>query len=136
MTTPHEILNPARLAPPRGFSHALVAAPGRMVFLGGQTAHDAGGSLRGRGVVEQFDAAAGNVVIALEAAGAGPEHLVSLQIFVTDADEYRAELGELGRVYRARFGEHYPATSLFEVKGLFDPAAKVELVGTAVVPLS
>ena len=136
MSTPHEILNPDALAPPRGFSHALIASPGRMIFLGGQTAHDAHGALRGASVVEQFDGAAANVVTALQAAGAGPEHLVSMQIFVTDADEYRSELAGLGRVYRGRFGKHYPATALFEVKGLFDPDAKVELVCTAVVPLA
>lgn len=135
MSTPHEIMNPEGLAPPRGFSHTLIAAPGTMIFLGGQTAHDADGSLRGSSVAEQFDAAASNVVTALQAAGAGPEHLVSLQIFVTDADEYRSALAELGRIYRSRFGDHYPATALFEVKGLFDPGAKVELVCTAVVPL-
>ena len=32
------------------------------------------------------------------------------------------------------FGRHYVATALFEVAGLFDPQALVELVGTAVIP--
>jgi enamine deaminase RidA (YjgF/YER057c/UK114 family) len=84
--------------------------------------------------VEQFDRAAANVVVALQAAGAAPEHLVSIQIFVTHLDEYRASLDELSSVYRRHFGKHYPAVSLFEVTGLFDPAAKVELVCIAVVP--
>jgi hypothetical protein len=47
---------------------------------------------------------------------------------------YRAALAELGAAYRRHLGRHYVATALFEVAGLFDPAAKVELVGTAVVP--
>ena len=51
-----------------------------------------------------------------------------------DSDAYRAALGELGAVYRRHLGRHYVATALFEVAGLFDPAAKVELVGIAVVP--
>jgi enamine deaminase RidA (YjgF/YER057c/UK114 family) len=133
VTSPHEIVNPDSLAPPKGFSHAVVAGAGRTVWLGGQTAHDSSGTLQGDNVVEQFDAAASNVVVALTAAGARVEHLVSVQIFVTDADEYRSSLSELGRIYRKHFGSHYPATSLFEIKGLFDPAAKVELVCTAVV---
>ena len=134
MTTPHEILNPPTLAEPVGFSHAVVAAPGRTIYLGGQAAHDATGAIAGESIVEQFGQAATNVLAALEAAGAGAEHLVSMQIFVTDAAEYRSGLRELAVVYRKHFGRHYPAISLFEVTGLFDPAAKVELVCIAVVP--
>ncbi len=134
MTTPHEIVNPDALPPAIGFSHAVVAAPGRTVHLGGQTGHDRSGSLPGDTVSEQFDRAAANVVQALAAAGAAPEHLVSLQIYVTDLEAYRAELKELGTAYRRHFGRHYPAIALFGVAGLFDPDAKVELVATAVVP--
>jgi hypothetical protein len=59
---------------------------------------------------------------------------VSLHIYTTEVDIYRATRGELGAVYRRHLGRHYVATALFEVAGLFDPAAKVELVGVAVVP--
>ena len=134
MTGPHRIVNPAGLAPPSGFAHAVVAAPGRTVYLGGQAAQAPDGSIAGRGVVEQFEVAAGNLVTALVAAGGRPEHLVSMQIFVTSAAAWRAALGELGAAWRRHLGRHYPAVSLFEVAGLFDPAAEVELVATAVVP--
>ncbi|MEX2421257.1 MAG: RidA family protein, partial [Actinomycetota bacterium] len=85
-------------------------------------------------IAEQFDRAAANVVTALAATGARPEDLVSLQIFVTDAEEYRSSLEPIGRIWRERLGRRYPAMALFEVAGLFDPAAKVELVGIAVIP--
>ncbi len=134
MSTPHEILNPPSLVAPTGFAHAVVAAPGRTVYLGGQTAHDAEGNLIGRTIAEQFAQAGANVVTALEGAGARPEHLVSIQIFVTDAAAYRSELAELAAAYQKNFGRHYPAIALFEVAGLFDPAALVELVCIAVVP--
>ena len=133
MTTPHEILNPAALPAPRGFSHAVAASGGRTLYLGGQAAHDADGRITGESVAEQFDRAAGNVVTVLEAAGGRPEDLTSMMIYVTDAAEYRASLKALGEVYRRRFGNHYPAIALFEVAGLFDPDAKVELVCTAVL---
>jgi enamine deaminase RidA (YjgF/YER057c/UK114 family) len=128
------VLNPQSLAPPSGFAHAVVAAPGRLVFLGGQTSHDREGVCRGETLVEQFDLALRNVVEALRAAGARPEHLVSVQIFVTDVDAYRASLPELGERYRQRLGRHYPAIALFEVTALFDRAALVELICVAVVP--
>lgn len=134
MTTPHEILNPQEMASPVGFSHAVVAAPGRTIYLGGQAAHDGDGKLVEGKIVAQFEQAAKNVVSALGAAGAQPEHLVSMQIYVTDAAAYRESLKELGEVYREHFGDHYPAIALFEVRQLFDPAALVELVCIAVVP--
>jgi enamine deaminase RidA (YjgF/YER057c/UK114 family) len=125
--TAHRLVNPETLPPAVGFSHAVVAAPGRTVYLGGQIGE-------GDTVAEQYERAAANVVEALRAADAQPEHLVSLTIFVTDVRAYRATLKELAAAHLAHFGRHYPATALFEVKGLFDPAAKVELVGIAVVP--
>jgi len=130
----HEIRNPEELAPARGFSHAVIAASGRTVYLGGQTAHGPDGTLHGSTIAEQFDRAAANVVTALAAAGARPEDLVSLQIFVTDVEEYRSSVKPIGRIWRERLGRRYPAMALFEVAGLFDPAAKVELVGVAVIP--
>ena len=129
----HEIRNPEDLSPARGFSHAVIAAPGWTVYLGGQTAHGPDGTLHGSTIAEQFDRAAANVVTALAAAGASPDDLVSLQIFVTDAEEYRSSLEPIGRIWRQRLGRHYPAMALFEVAGLFDPAAKVELVAIAVI---
>lgn len=132
--TPHRIVNPDTLAAPKGFAHAVVPAPGRTVYLAGQAAHDRNGVVRGRTVVEQVDQAAANVVAALDAAGGRPEHLVSMQLLVTDAAEYRASLRELAGVWRRHFGGHYPAMALLEVSGLFDPAARVEIQAVAVVP--
>lgn len=130
----HRVVTADGLAPPSGFAHAVVPAAGTTVYLGGQTAQGADGEIVGDTLVEQFDVAAGNVVEALAAAGGRPEHLVSLLIYVTDVGQYRASLGELGPVYRTHFGRHYPAIALLGVAELFDPAAQVELVGTAVVP--
>jgi enamine deaminase RidA (YjgF/YER057c/UK114 family) len=132
--TEHEIVTPPELMEPAGFSHAIVAAPGRTVYVAGQTAHGKDGSLSGSTLVDQFDAAAGNVVTALRAAGAAPDHLVSMTMYVTDVAEYRASLRELLPVWRKHFGRYYPAAALIGVTELVDPAAKVELVCTAVIP--
>ena len=134
MTGPHRIVTAEGLAPPVGFAHAVVAAPGRTVYLGGQAAQRPDGSIAGATLAEQFDLAAGNLARALGAAGGRPEHLVWLQILTTSAAEYRANLAEIGAAYRRHLGRHYVATALVEVAGLFDPAARVELMGIAVVP--
>ena len=123
----HRIVNPPELAAPVGFSHAVVAAPGRTVYLGGEIG-------AGATIVEQFDAAASNLVTALRAAGGQPDDLVSLVVYATDVDEYRASLEELGAVWRRHFGRRYPALALVGVSALFDPAARVELTGVAVIP--
>jgi enamine deaminase RidA (YjgF/YER057c/UK114 family) len=132
--SPHGIVNPAGLAPPAGFSHAVVAVPGRTVYLAGQIGAGADGRVAAAGLVEQFDLALGNLLTALAAAGGRPEQLVWLQIFVTDVAAYRGELRRLGEGWRRHLGLHYPATALLEVRGLFDPAALVELMGIAVIP--
>jgi enamine deaminase RidA (YjgF/YER057c/UK114 family) len=131
---PHEIVNAGELAPPVGFAHAVVAAPGRTVFLGGQIGADRHGEVRVDGLADQLDLALGNLVTALRAAGGRPEHLVWMQIFVTDVAAYRSQRRRLGEVWRRHLGRHYVATALLEVKGLFDPAARVEIMGIAVIP--
>lgn len=131
----HEIVTAPELAPPVGYAHAVAAAPGRLVHLGGQTALDARGEIRGEGLVEQLDVAAGNVVAALRAAGGEPPDIVSMQLFVTDVAAYRARLGELGAVWRRHFGRHYPASGLFGVTRLFDDEALIELMAVAVIPM-
>jgi enamine deaminase RidA (YjgF/YER057c/UK114 family) len=130
----HEIITSPDLPEPVGYAHAVLAAAGRTVHLGGQTAQAADGSIAGTTIVEQFDRAAQNLATALAAAGGEPDDLVSLQVFVTDLPAYRASMRELGRVWRAHFGRRYPAMAVLGVTGLFDPAALVELVGVAVIP--
>jgi enamine deaminase RidA (YjgF/YER057c/UK114 family) len=127
MKEEHRIVTPPDLEEPVGYAHAVVAAHGRTVYLGGQVG-------AGESVVDQFDAAAANLVTALRAAGGEPDHLVSVVVYATDLDEYRASLRELGEVWRRHFGRRYPAMALVGVSGLLDPDARVELQGVAVVP--
>jgi enamine deaminase RidA (YjgF/YER057c/UK114 family) len=134
MTGPHAILNPPALARARGFAHAVVAAEGTLVHLGGQAGHDGDGRIVSDDLVEQFDRAAANVMVALGAAGGRAQHLVSMQIYTTDIEAYRSQLPELADAYQRHFGRHYPAIALMGVTSLFDPGAKVELVCAAVIP--
>jgi enamine deaminase RidA (YjgF/YER057c/UK114 family) len=124
VATQHRIINPPELPAPSGFSHAVAA--GNTVYLAGQIGE-------GETIAEQFDNAAGYLINALEAAGGTPEDLVSLQVFVTEVEEYQASLMQIGKAWRKHFGRHYPAMGLFGVTKLFVPAAKVELMGVAVI---
>jgi enamine deaminase RidA (YjgF/YER057c/UK114 family) len=126
-----QLINAPQLAAPVGFSHAVRA--GETVYLAGQTALSPAGEIVGETMAAQFDVAAGNLITALRAAGGQAADLVSLQVFVTDVAEYRAALPDLGEVWRRHFGRRYPAMGLFGVSALFDPPAKVELMGVAVL---
>ena len=127
-----ERINPAGLARPSGFSHAVSVPQGRLVFLAGQTALDEGGQIVGSGVVEQFERALGNLLAALRAAGGQPADLASVTIYAVDLDDYRAHGRELGEVWRRLAGRDYPAMAAVGVHRLWDPAALVEVQGVAV----
>jgi enamine deaminase RidA (YjgF/YER057c/UK114 family) len=134
MRSPHRLVNPAGMSPAAGFSHAAVAGPGTTVYVAGQIAAGADGTVVGETFAEQFAVALANVSAALEGAGALPEHVVSLMMYTTDMDGYRASLSDVGQAYRERFGRHYPAMALVGVTSLVDPGAVIEIVATAVIP--
>lgn len=135
MTTPHHIVNPESLPKAVGYSHAIVAAPGRTVYLGGQAGLEADGfTVMSGGLVEQFDRSLSYVIEALMAAGGSPEHLVSMMVFVTDAGDYRANLRNLGKIWKEHIGHYYPAMTLLQVESLLYPGLQVELLATAVIP--
>ncbi len=63
------LINPDELAPAIGYSHAVLAAPGRTAYLAGQIAFNREGQIVGDTWVEQFDLAMSNMVTALAGAG-------------------------------------------------------------------
>jgi enamine deaminase RidA (YjgF/YER057c/UK114 family) len=129
-----ERVDPPELARPSGFAHAVVAAPGRTVFLAGQTAMDAEGRIVGGDVVEQFERALGNLLTALRAAGGEPAHLASLTVYAVDLADYRARARDIGRVWRRLVGTDYPAMAGIGVARLWDDDALVEVQGIAALP--
>lgn len=125
--------NPAELAPPTGFSHAVTATGSRLVFLAGQTALDTDGAVVGETLTEQFTTALGNLLTALRHAGGTPADLARVTVYTTDVDEYRAHAHELGRIWRRLAGRDYPAMAVIGVVRLWDEQARVELDGFAVL---
>ena len=128
-----ERVNPPTLARPSGFSHAVVADGGRVVFLAGQVALEPDGTITAGNVAEQFERALANLLEALRAAGGGPEHLASLTVFAVDLGDYRAHGREIGGAWRRLAGREYPAMAAIGVARLWEPAALVELLGYAVI---
>lgn len=130
-----EIVNPPHLGRPRGFSHGVIAPPGkRLVFVAGQTAADEHGHIETRDFAAQFAAALEKVVHVVRAAGGEAAHIARMTIYVTDIDAYRASRPLLGEIWKTHMAAHYPAMALIQVAGLVDYGATVEIQADAVLP--
>ncbi|WP_335939240.1 RidA family protein [Streptomyces sp. PTD5-9] len=132
--SPVHRINPAELSPPTGFSHAVAATGGQLVFLAGQTALDPDGEIAGATLPDQFATALTNLLTALRAAGGAPADLVRVTVYATDVADYRVHAGELGRIWRRLAGRDYPAMAVIGVARLWDEQALVEMDGIAVLP--
>ena len=117
---------------PRGYANGMIGA-GRTLCVAGQIGWDAQGVVHTDDLIAQFDQALANVVAVVAAAGAAVTDIASMTIYVTDIEGYRARLKELGPVWRARLGKHFPAMALVAVAALVEPRAKVEIQATAFV---
>jgi enamine deaminase RidA (YjgF/YER057c/UK114 family) len=131
--TVHTVLQPQGWAAPKGYVNGVVAR-GRHVFVAGQIGWNAEGRFESDDLALQFRQTLANVAAVLAEAGAGPEHLVRLTIYVTDMDGYRAGQREIGRAWREVLGRNFPPAALVQVVSLVEPRAKVEIEATAVVP--
>jgi enamine deaminase RidA (YjgF/YER057c/UK114 family) len=128
-----ERINPAELVRPSGFSHAVLAPAGRLVFLAGQTGNGPDGRIVAGGIVPQFEQALANLLTALRAAGGEPADLASLTIYINDVEGYQAHGKEIGAVWRRLAGTDYPAMAGVGVTKLWFPEALVEIQGLAVL---
>jgi enamine deaminase RidA (YjgF/YER057c/UK114 family) len=129
-----QLINPASLAPPRGFNHGILTTGGRLLFLAGQDAGNAAGRIVAPGdLAAQFEQVLRNLQAVVEAAGGTMQDIVKLNIFVKDRADYVAKLKPLGRVFRSYFGDYYPTMALFEVSSFFQEDNLIEMEGMAVL---
>lgn len=129
-----QIITPPSLPPPRGFNHGILTEGGKILWLAGQDASDANGAIVAPGdIVAQYEQVLRNLQAVVDAAGGTMQDIVKLNIFTTDRALYKANLKALGKVMKVFFGEYYPVMGLFEVKGLYQEEALVELDGIAVL---
>jgi len=129
-----QIINPKSFSAPRGYSNGvLTEASGRLLFIAGQVAWDQQQRIVSTDLVKQFDCALANVITVVDEAGGYPEQITRLIIYVTDKNEYKQRMKEIGECYRSRMGKHFPAMVLVEVKGLLEDDARIEIEGIAVL---
>jgi enamine deaminase RidA (YjgF/YER057c/UK114 family) len=128
----NRILRLAGWPVPQGYADGMTAS-GRLVLTGGVVGWDREQHFRS-GFIAQVRLALENIVAILAEGGARPEHLVRLNWYVVDMEEYLRSRKELGAVYREVIGPHYPTMALMQVVRLVEPEARVEIEATAVVP--
>ena len=127
-------INPDSLGAPSGYANGVLAeAGGRLLFIAGQIGWDQNQNIVSADLVEQFDRALSNVLAVVAEAGGEPEQIARLVIYVTNKNDYKKRMKEIGERYRNRMGKHFPAMVLVEVKGLLEESAMIEIEATAVL---
>lgn len=130
---PVEYINPEAIDTPQTYSHVVVATGSRMVFIAGQVAEDRDGNIVGIGdMAAQARQVFANIGHALAAAGARPDQVAKLTIFVANYRREHLALIEEGRI--ALFGEYKPTDTLVGVATLTRPEYLLEVDAIAVVP--
>jgi enamine deaminase RidA (YjgF/YER057c/UK114 family) len=125
------VLLPPGWPRPKGYANGMLGV-GRHVLVAGQIGWDEAGVFP-EGFLAQVDQALANVIAVVEAAGGTAADIARMTWFVTDIGLYRAHAGELGPIWRARLGKHFPAMAVIGCAGLVEPAALVEITAEAVL---
>ena len=119
-------LVPGQLTPVSHYCHVVRA--GDQIWVSGAVGVREDGSIP-ENTVDQFRLALASIDTCLKHMGAGPANVVKVNVYMTDITE-RAAINPIRQKY---FGEHLPASTLVEVKGLVDPRMKVEIEAVAVL---
>lgn len=131
---PFELVNPAGLEPPVGYSHVAKIAGGTLVHVAGQAPFDDKGQVVGKGdFVAQFGQVMRNLKIAIESVGGRPQQYAVLTIYITNLAAYWDNKKPLGTAYREVFGKYFPAITLVEVNRLYNPDCMLEISAIAVL---
>ncbi len=129
-----QVLLPEGWAAPVGYANGIAVDTGRIVFIAGQVGWNAQQQFESADIVPQFEQALKNVLAVLKAAGGEARHICRITAYCCDKPAYLAARRELGAVWRAQMGTHYPAMSMIFVLDLLDSPGKIELEATAVLP--
>ena len=128
-----KFINPPTLATPRGYTHVVTAAGGKMVFIAGQVAWDVKGELVGKGDLRaQATQAYTNLKAALAAAGATTADVAKLNTYVVN---FKSTDLSVIREVRSQFfpQENLPASTLVGVQALAMDGLLIEVDAIATV---
>ena len=110
------------------YSHGVDA--GEFIFLSGQTARNSTGDNKDvKDIGGQTEECFKNLFSVLQAAGLSPDHVVKVNVYLTDMKHF----SEMNKVYERQFSKPYPARTCVAVYQL-PLGADVEIEVTAKRP--
>jgi enamine deaminase RidA (YjgF/YER057c/UK114 family) len=127
-----EYINPDDLPTPQTYTQVVVATGSKLVFISGQEPEDIDGNLVGHGdLAAQARQVYANLGRALAAAGAGPQHVTRITIYLVNYQRDEC-LPVIEEARRALFGAHKPADVVLGVERL-SPGYLIEVDAIAVI---
>ena len=131
----NQFINPEGLSKPPGYTHVIVAKPGKIVFISGQVANDKTGKVVSNDFRAQAEQVFVNLKTALAAGGATFDDVVKLNYYVRDySQDKRTAIRETRDKYVNK--EHPPASTLIGVAALATDDYLLEVEAVAVPPES
>jgi enamine deaminase RidA (YjgF/YER057c/UK114 family) len=134
MSVEQQHISPTGLFSTRGlgFTHVVTSAPGKTIWISGQTAWDADRKLvGGNDLGKQAEQALANLRTALGAAGVTPRDVVFFRVYVVDYEP--AFAGVLSPLFEVFFaGGPPPGSTWVGVKALAVPGFRIEIEAVAV----
>jgi enamine deaminase RidA (YjgF/YER057c/UK114 family) len=132
-TTQPRFLNPEGLSKPTGYTHVVIAQPGKLVYISGQVALNKNGEVVGKGDLRaQVTQVMENLKTALAAAGATADDIIKTNSYVVNLQPDQLPiLREIRTKYFS--AEHPPASTLIGVTALARPDFMIEIEAVAVV---
>jgi enamine deaminase RidA (YjgF/YER057c/UK114 family) len=130
-----QYINPYSLHENPAFTNVItVTGPVKTLYVGGQDAVDASGTIIGRGDLKaQAEQILKNVQSALAAGGAQLEHVIKWNLYVVHGQPLQEGFEAFQRVWGNR--PNPPAISVMFVAGLAHPDFLAEMDAIAVVPV-
>lgn len=108
-------------------------ATGRTIWVAGQIGWDVAGNFA-PDLPGQTEQALSNVIAVLAEADAGPQHIVRLNWFLTDIEDYENNLAAIGAAYGRTVGRHFPVMTVVQIVRLVERRALIEIEAVAVLP--
>jgi enamine deaminase RidA (YjgF/YER057c/UK114 family) len=129
-----EYRNPDRLNKNPAFTNVIVVTGSvKTVYVGGQNAVDATGSIIGKGDIKaQTEQVLKNIQTALSAGGAQLEHVIKWNLYVVQGQPLQAGFEVFQQVWGSR--PNPPAITMAFVAGLANPDFLLEMDAIEVVP--
>ncbi len=122
-----DLINPASLSPPTGYSHVAIVKAERQIHISGQVAFDPMGKVVGEGdLAAQAEQVYANLAAGLAAAGADFSKVFKIVTYVVELSLEKAVAVRKVRTKYLGDGP-YPASTMVGVTALVDPRLLIEI---------